>query len=151
MSVALIAPILEDRDTALAHDVAAALRKRFDVPAGVHATVRDGTVTLTGAVAWMYQKAAAERTVKSLHGVRGVTNGIEVNAVVSPGDVRARIVEALRRFANADALRLTIDTEGRAVMLSGCVRSWVEKTEAERAAWTAPGVAEVRSNIEIVP
>jgi osmotically-inducible protein OsmY len=58
---------------------------------------------------------------------------------VSPKDAQKRIVEALHRHADIDAGRIHIEAEGGKVILSGFVRSWNEKDEIEKAAWTAPG------------
>ena len=137
-------------DTDVLRAAEKALYDRFDVPSGVNVSVTRGVVRLTGPVAWPYQKLAAERTVESLPGVRAVENCIFVNPSVSSRDVQICIVQALYRHVGFEVPRIQVDTQGRTVTLSGRVRSWRDKNAAERAAWSAPGVAEVRNRIDVV-
>jgi osmotically-inducible protein OsmY len=112
-------------------------------------TVSKGWVTLKGAVEWQYQRLDADRVARRIQGVKGVTNLITVKPRVIPADLQQRIEKALVRTAELDAKNITVEVDGSKVILKGTVRSYAEKQEAERQAWSAPGVTAVDNRITI--
>jgi osmotically-inducible protein OsmY len=111
--------------------------------------VSKGWLTLEGTVEWHFQKTAAEEAVRNLVGVKGVLNHIEVKPQVSKIEVKSAIEAALKRSAQVDANRITVETDRDKVILRGTVRSWFERQEAERAAWRSPGVRTVDNRIVV--
>ncbi|GLK99276.1 BON domain-containing protein [Dactylosporangium matsuzakiense] len=139
-------------------DIAAAVARALEwdavlPPDAVTASVSNGWVTLRGEVEWEYQRREAERQVRRLTGVRGVTNLVTVRpkSNPSPDALRRKIQEALIRAAEVDAEQIDIDVQGDTVVLKGTVRSWAEREQAERAAWSAPGVTTVKNRITVEP
>jgi osmotically-inducible protein OsmY len=139
-------------DTEIAEAALNALKWDFEVPEDrIKVVVKDGWVTLEGTVDWEYQKKAAERAVRYLMGVVGVTNLIKVKPAVKSVDIKAKIEDAFRRQANLDARRINVTTNDGEVILTGSVSSWAERDAAIAAAWSAPGVTSVKADIAVVP
>ena len=119
------------------------------VPKGtITINVNDGWITLVGNVHHYYERQAAEHVVRHLTGALGLTSNITVSSDPA-ADVSKAIRDSLTRSAALDAEKITVTDTGGAVTLSGTVRTYVEKREAERSASSAPGVVSVKNDLVI--
>src|SRR6267143_3371991 len=117
-------------DPEIAREIAAELKLWLPYSAEhIKAVVKNGWVTLEGEVEWNYQRDHAERAVRWIKGVNGVSNLIRLKprATPSPTEIKHKIEEAFRRSALVDANRVTVEASGGEVMLRGTVRSWAER------------------------
>jgi osmotically-inducible protein OsmY len=146
-------PAIDQRpDPDIARDAIAALKRELPISHDrIQVIVKDGWITLEGSAEWQYQKTTAENAVRKVKGVKGVTNVITLKPNVQPTELQRRIIEAFRRNAEVDANRVTVEANGSEVVLKGTVRSWIEREEAERVAWSAPGVTKVDDRIVVSP
>ena len=137
-------------DSEIARDAVEAIKRDLSLSwEKIKAIVEDGWITLEGEVEWHYQRERAEEAVQGLRGIRGVTNKIEVRPRVPPMEIKRRIEQALRRSGELDASGISVEASGSEIILRGGVRSWAEREEADRAAWSAPGVTKVDNRIKI--
>jgi len=145
-------PDMDQRpDPDIARDAVARIKEELPYAwENIRVLVKNARLTLEGEVEWNYQRERAEAAVHGVRGVEGITNSIEVKPRAAPEDIRRKIEEALRRAAGIDASRITIESNGSEAILTGTVRSWAERQEAERAAWSV-GVAKVDNRIIISP
>jgi osmotically-inducible protein OsmY len=146
-------PSVDERpDPDIAREAAAAIKSQLPISSeNIKIIVKNGWVTLEGEVEWQYQRQTAENVVRRIKGVKGVSNTILLKPRAEPTEVKRKIQEALRRSAEVDANRIEVEARGGEVVLKGTVRSWIEREEAERAAWAAPGVTKVEDRILVSP
>ncbi|MDB6097136.1 MAG: Osmotically-inducible protein precursor [Francisellaceae bacterium] len=142
---------IQKSDPELAKTAAQALTWDILVPSeDIKVTVDNGWLTLSGKVKWNFQKMAAERAIRNLQGVSGITNEIVIKPQVSPVEVKDKITKEFERNASIDAANIQVEVEGTRVILNGKVRSWTEIQEAKRAVWSIPGITELQNNLTIV-
>jgi osmotically-inducible protein OsmY len=150
LEVRLPGPFLRT-DEDIARSVVQTLKWTVHVPdEAVEVTVADGWVTLKGEVPWQYQKDEAEQAIHRLVGIKGLTNLIRTHPNIKPAEVRQQIEEALVRSAETDARHIRVEVEDGKVILKGNVRTWTEREDAKRAAWSAPGVQAVEDRLAIM-
>lgn len=143
-------PSMQRNDTDLASSAELALRSSVLVPSNrIQVVVEKAWLTLTGEVQWEYQRRAAERAVRELPGVLGVSNSITVNPGAQIGRVEQNIHDALARQADRQARHVKVAIEGSQVILRGHVHSWAERMAAQGAAWSAPGVTSVLNELKV--
>ncbi len=137
-------------DSDIAANAAQQMRLAPMVPDNtVKITVREGWLTLEGEVHNWFQKNAAENAVHFLQGVRGIYNAITIQPSEISNDIEADIRLSLQRNAILDADEVIVDVVGSKVTLRGKVRTHTEKDEAQRVAWTCPGVTSVTNDLSV--
>jgi osmotically-inducible protein OsmY len=137
-------------DVQLATAANNALAQNVTVPDGVEATVEDGNVNLTGTVSYGSERAAAEKAVAALVGVRNVSDDIEIAYAADPVDIALHVQEALDRSALVpDGSDVTAETKDGIVTLTGHVRTWAEHDAVVNAAWMAIGIVDVRDGLQV--
>lgn len=136
-------------------DIAAVAQRALDdnvavPPNCIQPKVENGWITLNGEVEWDYQRKAAERSVRDLFGVVGITNLVKIKSKVTPDYVEKNIHDALVRQAEQEAKQVQVKVEGSCVTLHGKVHSWSERRAVQGAAWSAPGVSTVVNELKVV-
>jgi osmotically-inducible protein OsmY len=114
----------------------------------IKVSVDKGWVTLSGEVEWHFQKDSAERHVRGLHGVIGISNETTIKPKPDAANISADIDRALHR-GWFDPELITVTTEGGRVKLTGTVHSSGERRTAGSTAWASPGATTVENDLII--
>jgi osmotically-inducible protein OsmY len=140
-------------DTDIAHAIRQALEWDVFVPDDkIHSTVSDGWVTLEGTVDRVSQREDAERAVRNLFGVRGISNMIALKDTTPvTEDVRKAIEQTLERRAEREARRIRVDVHDGIVTLTGTVHTWAERKSVLAAVRFTQGVRSVDDRLRIEP
>lgn len=137
-------------DTDIAAIAQEALQWNTLVPlAKIRLTVDHGWVTLHGEVEWDYQRHSAEKAIRPLMGVVGISNEVTLRASPKVAGLSRKIAEALTRQAVREAKHIQVDVDGTTVTLTGTVHSWQERAAAQGVAWSAPGVHAVVNELRV--
>lgn len=145
-----VSPSYHKSDTEIAEAVFNALKWHSAVQEDkIKIKVEDGIVRLEGEVEWEYQRQNAKTAIENLTGVRLVTNLITVKPKLTPDELEKKISAAFQRNASIDAGKIIVSVNGDKVTLHGKVRSFIEKEDAENAAWAAPGVYNVENKLQV--
>jgi osmotically-inducible protein OsmY len=145
-----VSPYFKRTDAEIAEAVLKALKLHTSIPEEkIKVKVEDGIVTLEGEVEWEYQRAAAKNAIQNFAGVTNVWNFITLKPKVTATDIKDKIKAAFERSAKLDANRISVETSGTSVTLTGIVASLAEKEDAGYAAWAAPGVTMVYNNLAV--
>jgi osmotically-inducible protein OsmY len=145
-----LAPDHKRSDTDIATSAENALKWNTLVPAeAITLTVDHGWITLRGEVEWDFQRRSAEKAIRPLMGVVGLSNEITLRVKPQAANLSRKIEEALTRQAIREAQRIKVSVDGNTVKLIGNVHSWQERDAAQGVAWTAPGVRAVINELTV--
>ncbi len=136
-------------------DIAKAILNQFkwnvQVPDDlIKISVENGWVDLRGEVEWDFQRKAAEKCIRGLSGIKGISNHVSIKEKgIQPEVIKQRIETALKREAERQARRISVEVRGSKVILTGRVYSFHEMQDAKGAAFSVPGVTSVENNLYI--
>lgn len=145
----------ETSDTTTDSNIAAAIRNALMWHSGVNEDfidikVDNGWVYLEGTAQWDYERKGAERAIENLKGVKGIINKIKIKLrTTEPRDIKKKINAAFHRSATIDAANISVTVNGEEVELTGKVRSWAERKQAEDVALCMPGITMVKNRLEV--
>jgi osmotically-inducible protein OsmY len=143
-------------DKRLQHDVLAELEFEPRVNAAhIGVAAKDGVVTLTGHVASIEEKLAAERAARSVRGVKAVAQEIEVrlpsDKKLDDDEIAERALKIIGWDLHLPATSIYVKVDHGLVTLHGSVEKHFQRAEAERQVRRLSGVVGVINDIRLEP
>jgi len=118
---------------------------------GIEVKVNHGTVTLSGDIETIHEKALAENLVASTYGAKAVVNNLVVRPPVSKDDeIRKAIEEAVKSTPVLQKQDIQVNVSEGVVTLKGTVDTLAQSLAAENAAKTARGAVNVVNMLKVV-
>jgi osmotically-inducible protein OsmY len=118
-------------------------------------SVKDGIVTLNGAVSGYAEKLAAARAVKRVAGVRGLAEDLTVEVPESArrtdSEIAAAALDAIGRVSTVPEGSIKVMVRQGSLTLEGTVDGWHQKTAAEEAVRHLAGVRGVTNFVKLKP
>jgi len=137
-------------DVEIATDVLKALNASWQIPKDkIQVKVENGWVTLFGELDWHFQKEAAKALLSNVSGIKWVTNSILIKSEIIAKVEKEDVENALRRNWALENKNIEVSVSENKVTLHGTVHSWVQKDEAARIAWNAPGIVDVDNQLKV--
>ncbi len=116
----------------------------------INSETENGIVTLTGSVDNLLEKDRAVKIAKTVKGVRGVLDKLEVNTPkMSDASLQKEVNDALLNDPATDSYEIGVTANSGTVDLTGIVDSWQEKKLSEFVAKSVKGVKKVENNLKV--
>mgnify|MGYP001809824691 CR=1 FL=1 len=139
-------------EESLAQEALQALKLHTSIPPeNIKIVVTNGWIYLVGSVDWHYQKQAAEKAISRIMGVKGVVNSLLIHSDRTDMLEKKALSDAFDRSSILRGKTIDVGVHQNEVTLTGVVDSLVQKEEAERIAWNAPGIWRIHNQLEIKP
>lgn len=114
----------------------------------INIKIEEGWVYLEGTVNCEYERKAAVKSIENIRGVKGVVNSVRIREkTIEANEIKKKIKAAFHRHAAVDSANIVVNSTGSKVKLSGTVRSWAERKDAEDVVWSMPGVTDVENEL----
>jgi osmotically-inducible protein OsmY len=137
-------------DGEIGAEVLNALKSSGQIPNDkIQVKVENGWVTLSGQLDWNYQKEAARDVISHLDNVKWITNSISIKSERVANVEKEDVENAFRRNWTLEDKNILVSVTNNKVTLNGTVHSWIQKDEASRLAWNAPGILDVDNQLSV--
>ena len=141
---------IRESDNDIAKEALNALKLNSEVPdERVKVKVENGWITLDGDLTWHFQKKSAEKAIRNIYSVIGVTNNIKIKSEILDSIEKKDVENAIARNSTINNQSINVNVFGTRVTLTGSVDSWYQRDEAGRIAWNTPGICTLENELKV--